>query len=72
MIWCSPEQLDRWPLLKQFATIDAVDGLCYKWPVVAVGSLAAILILVWFVWLHAAKSPEEELQEAIDRGSHEG
>ena len=49
-------------------TIDA-GGLCYKWPVVVVGGLAAILIIAWFVWLHAAKSPEEELQEAIDRGS---
>ncbi len=70
--WCVQGQLDRWPLLKRCATIDAGGGLCYKWPVVVGGGLAAILIIAWFVWLHAAKSPEEELQEAIDRGSHRG
>ena len=70
--WCSQEQLNRWPMLQRCATIDAGSGLCYKWPVVAAGSLAAVLIVAWFVWLHAAKSPEEELQEAIDRGSHQG
>ena len=70
--WCVQGQLDRWPLLKRCATIDAGGGLCYKWPVVVGGGLAAILIIAWFVWLHVAKSPEEELQEAIHRGSHRG
>jgi sodium transport system permease protein len=72
-----PELLERWPRLEKLArqwpalhgwASTGPDGISYHWPAVVSGGLLAALILAWFVWLRAPKSPEEALQEAIDHG----
>ncbi len=50
--------------------VDQDTGILYSWPAVVVGGLVAAAILVWFLRIRSPKSPEEELQAAIQRGSH--
>jgi len=42
-------------------------GCVFQWPAVIAGSMLALLLLVWFAVLPCAKSPEEALEEAIER-----
>jgi sodium transport system permease protein len=43
-------------------------GCTYTWSVVIFGTLAGLLIMVWFGLLPYQKTPEEALQQAIARG----
>ena len=43
-------------------------GCTYTWSVVIFGTLAGLLMMVWFGLLPYQKTPEEELQQAIARG----
>ena len=43
-------------------------GCTYSWSVVVFGSLAGLLLMIWFGLLPYQKTPEEELQQAIARG----
>jgi sodium transport system permease protein len=67
----TPEMIDDWPLLDMLMLRGDDGGWSYHWPTVVIGGLAAALLWFWFGRLAYAKSPEEELQEAIDRGSEE-
>ena len=64
-----PLWVDRWPILRKCVSIDPEGGVSYSWPVIVAGSLVAALLLAWFLRLPSPKSPEEELEEAIHRGS---
>ena len=66
----TPDLVDRFPAL-QVLLARAPDGpgYVYHTPVVVLGGVAALAILYWFSRLQYVKSPEEELQESIDRGS---
>ncbi len=66
---CAPLWVDRWPILRKCVSIDPEGGVSYSWPVIVAGSLVAALLLAWFLRLPSPKSPEEELEEAIHRGS---
>jgi sodium transport system permease protein len=55
-----------WPW--KFAVASDGGGCTFRWQIVAIGSLSAVLVLMWFGRLNAPKSPEEELEEAIGRG----
>ena len=64
--------LGRWYVCLRDAIIIPGRGegeYSFHWYVAAGGFVVAALILAWFQWLPAPKTPEEELQEAIDRGS---
>jgi sodium transport system permease protein len=66
----TPATVERWPLLGTLMyRVD--DGWSYHWGTVVLGGLAAALLWLWFGRLAYTKSPEEELQEAIERGSEE-
>jgi sodium transport system permease protein len=65
----TPAALDRWPVLGILMSAAEGDGHVYHWPVMAGGAVAAALLLAWFARLPYAKSPEEQFQETIHRGS---
>ncbi len=57
-------------VLARYVFIDQGE-ISYSWPLVVGGGVVAALILVWLLRIPAPKSPEEELREAIQRGSHD-
>ncbi len=69
----TPEMIADSPLLRTIVVPGrTAAGVCssgrwWSWR----GSLGAVLLLVWFGRLNSPKSPEEELEEAIERGDHE-
>ena len=65
----APLWLDRWPILRKCVSVDPDGGVSYSWPVIVAGSLVAAVLLAWFLRLSSPKSPEEELEDAIHRGS---
>jgi len=68
----TPELVNRAPEL-QVLLAPAADGegFVYRTPLVVLGGLGALAILYWFSKLDYARSPEEALQESIDRGAQE-
>jgi len=66
-----PEAVGRWPWLEWFVTSSNGKDYTYQWHVVLLGGFITLWILFWFSRLPYAKSPEEELQEAIDRTARE-
>ena len=64
----TPEMIPDAPPLRTLVTPIEGGGCLFAWPVALVGSLAAVLLLVWFARLQAPQSPEEELAAAIRRG----
>ena len=66
--YVSAETLSRWPLLDMILIPSSKAGYTYHWSVVVIGSVASVILLFWFGHLPYQKSPEEELQDAIDRG----
>jgi sodium transport system permease protein len=64
----TPAALDRWPVLGILMSTAEGGGHVYHWPAIAGGAVVAALLLAWFARLPYAKSPEEQLQEAIRRG----
>lgn len=66
-----PEMLPDSPVLEKLVTSADGGGCLFEWPLVVVGSLAAVLLLMWFGRLNSSKSQEETLTEAIDRGEHQ-
>jgi sodium transport system permease protein len=67
----TPGMVPKSPLLHSLVTPVGSGGCLFEWPVVVVGSLAAVLLLLWFGRLKSPKSQEELLNEAIERGRHE-
>jgi sodium transport system permease protein len=78
----SPQRLDDWlqtwfhanshtgfwrGVVQTCVSFDPEGGMIYRWPLVVVSGLISLAILMWFAWLRAPKSAEEELQEAIQR-----
>jgi sodium transport system permease protein len=74
--WIKGNLLQRAPLwikgniLPYCVSFDPDGGISYRWPLVVGGGLVAALILAWFLRIRAPKSAEEQLREAIQRGSH--
>jgi sodium transport system permease protein len=64
----SPEVLADWPLLQKVVTVNPEVGCAFHWPVVAASGVATLLLLGFLGRLPYHKSPEEELQRAIDLG----
>jgi sodium transport system permease protein len=62
--------LDRWPALRTCVAVDPQRGVSYSWPLIVASGVAAAVVLAWFLRLPSPKSPEEELEAAIHRGSH--
>ncbi len=67
----TPDMISQSSLLRGLLTPTNDGGYRFQWPVVVAGSLAAVLLLVWFARLNAPKSPEEVLEEAIGHNDHE-
>jgi sodium transport system permease protein len=67
----APEMLPAAPWLRKLVVPADGGGCSFEWPVVVVGTLTAVLLLLWFGRLNCPKSPEEQLVEAIGRGKHE-
>ncbi len=65
------DMIPDWPLLSRLATPAEGGGCLFGWPLVAVSSIGAALLLVWFSRLHYQKSEEEELEAAIERGQQQ-
>jgi len=61
----------RWPWLAHFVARDAEAGYVFRWPVLLFSGLIALYVLLWFAKLKYEKTPEEQLQEAIDRTARE-
>ncbi|MBU4399551.1 MAG: CPBP family intramembrane metalloprotease, partial [Planctomycetes bacterium] len=66
----APEVFVQWPIAKSFATPDDGGGCMFTWPVVVGGTLVGLLLLSLFARIPCPKSPEESLEEAIERGQH--
>jgi sodium transport system permease protein len=64
----SPEVLADWPLLQKVVTVNPEVGCAFHWPVVAASGAATLLLMAFLGRLPYHKSPEEELQRAIDLG----
>ena len=58
-------------VLRGFVTPVKDGGCLFTWPAIVTGVMAAFLLLRWFARLPCGKSPEESLEETIDRG-HKG
>jgi sodium transport system permease protein len=54
-------------LVHAWVRLGDTGGCVFQWPAVIAGSMLALLLLVWFAVLPCAKSPEEALEEAIER-----
>ena len=67
----TPEMVDRWPLLDTLLSRGEDGDWSYRWETVVLGGVAAAALWLWFSRLNYAKSAEEELQAAIDRGSED-
>jgi sodium transport system permease protein len=65
----TPHVFARWPALSYLAAWGDEGELVFHWPVVAVSAIISLALLVWLNGLTHPKSPEEELQEAIERKS---
>jgi sodium transport system permease protein len=63
-----PQLTGYCPPLKGLVVIGSDGDYSYHWPVVLIGAVLTGLILWWFNRLPYPKSPEERLQDAIDRG----
>jgi sodium transport system permease protein len=63
-----PEAIPSVPLLRAFVTPGEHGGCTFTWPAIAVGAMAAFLVLGWFGRLPHGRSAEESLEESIDRG----
>jgi sodium transport system permease protein len=63
-----PEAIPDLPLLRAFVTPGKHGGCTFTWPAIAVGAMAVFLLLGWFSRLPRGRSPEESLEETIDRG----
>jgi sodium transport system permease protein len=63
-----PQLTGYCPPLKRLVVMGSDGDYAYHWPVVLVGAVLTGLILWWFNRLPYPKSPEERLQDAIDRG----
>ena len=61
------ETLDGWPLLGYFMGPGEEGHLTFRWPAIVVSALLSLAVVVWFNRLPHAKTPEEELQEAIEQ-----
>jgi sodium transport system permease protein len=61
----------RWPWLAKLVARDAEAGYVFRWPVLLLSGLVALYVLLWFAKLKYEKTPEEQLQEAIDRTARE-
>ncbi len=57
---------ERYPFLERLFADSTEAGYTYPWPVMALSVIGVAVLLTWFHWQPAAKSPEETLQEAID------
>ena len=66
----APEGAGRFAMLDRLMTPAEGGGYVYSWPLIVAGLFAALLLLIWFTRLPYEKSPEEKLQDAIDRGLH--
>ncbi len=62
------ETLARWPFLGKMLSVHEETGCVFHWPVVVAGGLAAVLLVGFLGRVSYRKSPEEQLQEAIDLG----
>jgi len=61
----------RWPWLGTLVARHAEAGYVFRWPVLLLSGLVALYVLLWFHKLRYEKTPEEKLQEAIDRTARE-
>jgi sodium transport system permease protein len=61
----------RWPWLAELVERDAEAGYAFRWPVLLLSGLVALYVLLWFGKLRYEKTPEEQLQEEIDRTARE-
>ncbi len=66
------ETIEQAPLLRWLVVPAGDEGYAYRWPVVAFGAVAAAAVLYLYHRLPFEKSPEEELQESIDRAEAAG
>jgi hypothetical protein len=66
----APEGAGRFALLGRLIAPAEGGEYAYSWPVICTGLFFALLLLIWFARLPYEKSPEEKLQDAIDRGLH--
>jgi sodium transport system permease protein len=67
----TPEMFQDWTWLHAIAAPVKDGGCVFDWPVVAFAAVAGALVLVWFGRLPCEKSPEESLEDAIERGEHQ-
>jgi sodium transport system permease protein len=63
----SPALADERHWLHWLVRAEADDGQLYHWPVILLGLAASGLLLYWFHKLPYSRTPEESLQEAIER-----
>ena len=63
-----PQFLTSCPPLKGLVVMGADGDYAYRWPVVIAAAVLTGLILWWFNRLIYPKTPEEQLQDAIDHG----
>jgi len=61
----------RRPWLATLVARDAELGYVFRWPVLLCSGLIALYVLLWFAKLKYEKTPEEQLQEAIDQTARE-
>lgn len=66
-----PQTLAGWQLLRYLVAPGSEGEIVFRWPAVVASALASLALLAWFNRLARQKSPEEQLQETIDRRSRE-
>ena len=67
--WTPAQTVEKHPYLAWILPeIRNQDALHY-WPTVVAGLIVSVLLIIWFSRLPWRRSPEESLQEAIDRAS---
>lgn len=65
-----PEMLPATPWIHKLIVPAEGGGCWFAWQATVVGTLTAVLLIMWFGRLNCPKSPEEQLEEAIGRGGH--
>jgi sodium transport system permease protein len=68
----TPEQFPDWPMLWMFVTPGKDGGCEFGYPAFVAGSLAGLLLLIWFGRLPCPNSPEAVLEETIRSGETNG